>query len=94
MNNKDYLIPMAVEEPSVVAAASYMGHCGGFTAISTAPIMRAQVQILGLADINAAKAQRSAATDEIITLANSKDRVLIELGGGCVGCLNAEQGGT
>ncbi|MBL4751248.1 MAG: hydroxymethylglutaryl-CoA reductase, degradative [Amylibacter sp.] len=87
INNKDYLIPMAVEEPSVVAAASYMAKivrgCGGFTATSTAPIMRAQVQILGAADPEAAKQQLMAAKGDIITLANSKDTVLIGLGGGC-----------
>ncbi|RVA16912.1 3-hydroxy-3-methylglutaryl-CoA reductase, partial [Mesorhizobium sp. M7A.F.Ca.CA.002.05.1.1] len=48
INGRDYLIPMAVEEPSVVAAASYMARiargCGGFETSSTAPIMRAQVQ--------------------------------------------------
>ncbi len=87
VNGQDYLIPMAVEEPSVVAAASYMAKivrgCGGFTATSTTPIMRAQVQILGVADPELAKSQLMAAKDEIITLANSKDKVLIGLGGGC-----------
>lgn len=87
VNGKDYLIPMAVEEPSVVAAASYMAKiargCGGFTAISTAPIMRAQLQILGITDTAAAKAQLLAAKHDIITAANAKDRVLIGLGGGC-----------
>ncbi len=87
VNGKDYLIPMAVEEPSVVAAASYMAKIarggGGFTAISTAPIMRAQLQILGITDTAAAKAQLLAAKHDIITAANAKDRVLIELGGGC-----------
>lgn len=87
VNNKDYLIPMAVEEPSVVAAASYMAKivrgCGGFKAVSTTPVMRAQVQILGVADAEVAKSQLMAAKGDIITLANSKDTVLIGLGGGC-----------
>ncbi len=87
VNGQDYLIPMAVEEPSVVAAASYMAKlargCGGFAAGSTKPIMRAQVQILGLSDPDAARAQLLAVTDHIIALANSKDKVLIGLGGGC-----------
>jgi hydroxymethylglutaryl-CoA reductase len=87
INGRDYLIPMAVEEPSVVAAASYMARiargCGGFETSSTAPIMRAQVQVLGLSDPHGARARLLHARDEIIALANEKDRVLAGLGGGC-----------
>lgn len=87
INGRDYLIPMAVEEPSVVAAASYMARiargCGGFETSSTAPIMRAQVQILGLSDPHGARARLLSARDQIIAAANEKDRVLIGLGGGC-----------
>lgn len=87
VNGKEYLIPMAVEEPSVVAAASYMAkiarNCGGFEASCTQPIMRAQVQILGIKDPYGARLKLLAAADEIIALANSKDKVLIGLGGGC-----------
>src|SRR5574337_2166595 len=54
INGRDMLIPMAVEEPSVVAAASFMAklarECGGFETSSTPPLMRAQVQVLGLTD--------------------------------------------
>src|SRR4051794_10268143 len=46
VNGRDYLVPMAVEEPSVVAAASFMAKLaregGGFEASSTGPLMRAQ----------------------------------------------------
>ena len=87
VNGKDYLIPMAVEEPSVVAAASYMAKiargCGGFTASSTQPIMRAQIQVLGITDPYAARQRILAERDALITKANSKDAVLISLGGGC-----------
>ncbi|PTE10106.1 hydroxymethylglutaryl-CoA reductase, degradative [Mesorhizobium helmanticense] len=87
INGRDYLIPMAVEEPSVVAAASYMARiargCGGFETSSTAPIMRAQVQILGLSDPHGARARLLSARDQIIAAANEKDQVLIGLGGGC-----------
>ena len=87
VNNRDYLIPMAVEEPSVVAAASYMAKivrdCGGFQASSTKPIMRAQVQILGLKNPYGARMQLLEQSDALMELANSKDKVLIELGGGC-----------
>lgn len=87
INGRDYLIPMAVEEPSVVAAASYMARivrkCGGFQTSSSAPIMRAQVQVLGVTDVHGARARVLRARDEIIAAANAKDKVLISLGGGC-----------
>jgi hydroxymethylglutaryl-CoA reductase len=87
INGKDYLIPMCVEEPSVVAAASYMAKLarsrGGFHAEADAPIMRAQVQVLGINDLQAARKQLEDHKEEIIALANSKDRTLVSLGGGC-----------
>ena len=87
VNGKDYLVPMAVEEPSVVAAASYMARiareCGGFEASSTSPVMRAQIQVLGLQDPFGARTKVLASRDEIMRLANSRDKVLVELGGGC-----------
>ncbi|MDP3339301.1 hydroxymethylglutaryl-CoA reductase, degradative [Frigidibacter sp.] len=87
VNGRDYLVPMAVEEPSVVAAASYMAKLaragGGFTASTTLPIMRAQIQILDLGDPHGARSVLLAHRDELIALANSKDTVLIGLGGGC-----------
>lgn len=87
INGKDYLIPMAVEEPSVVAAASYMAKIvrenGGFTTSASDPIMRAQVQVLRVADPDQARERLMAARDEIIELANARDKVLIGLGGGC-----------
>ncbi|WP_370878719.1 hydroxymethylglutaryl-CoA reductase, degradative [Phyllobacterium ifriqiyense] len=87
INGQDYLVPMAVEEPSVVAAASYMARivrgCGGFHTSSTAPIMRAQVQVLGTSDPYGARLAILAAHDEIISAANSKDPVLVKFGGGC-----------
>ncbi|KQO75907.1 3-hydroxy-3-methylglutaryl-CoA reductase [Rhizobium sp. Leaf262] len=87
VNGQDYLVPMAVEEPSVVAAASYMARivrgCGGFQTSSTAPIMRAQVQIIGLSDPNGARLAVLAAREEIVSAANAKDPVLVKFGGGC-----------
>jgi hydroxymethylglutaryl-CoA reductase len=87
VNGRDYLIPMAVEEPSVVAAASYMAkiarECGGFQTSSTRPIMRGQIQILGLKDPYSARLGVLEKTDELIETANSRDKVLIDLGGGC-----------
>ncbi len=87
VNGKDYLIPMAVEEPSVVAAASYMARIargsGGFRTSSDLPIMRAQVQLLGVGDPEGARHKLLAARDEIVAAANAKDKVLVSLGGGC-----------
>jgi len=89
INGKDYLIPMVVEEPSVVAAASYMAKivrdCGGFHTSSDQPIMRAQIQVLGLDDPNGARHRLLAAEAELITLCNLRDKVLVSLGGGCIG---------
>lgn len=87
VNGRDVLVPMAVEEPSVVAAASYMAklarECGGFETSSTAPLMRAQIQILGLTDPQGARLALLREKDRIVALANSRDKVLVELGGGC-----------
>ncbi|MGA0925134.1 MAG: 3-hydroxy-3-methylglutaryl-CoA reductase, partial [Lutimaribacter sp.] len=87
VNGREYLVPMAVEEPSVVAAASYMAKLarphGGFQVSTTAPIMRAQIQVLGLSDPHGARARLLRHRAEIIATANSKDTVLVGLGGGC-----------
>ena len=87
INGKDYLIPMAVEEPSVVAAASYMAKLarssGGFEAYSDRPIMRAQIQIMGIQDLQAAKERILKHKSELINAANEKDSTLVSLGGGC-----------
>ena len=87
LNGRDVLVPMAVEEPSIVAAASFMAKlardCGGFETSSTAPLMRAQVQVLGLSDPHGARHALLRRRNEIIELANQRDKVLIGLGGGC-----------
>ncbi|WP_438998203.1 hydroxymethylglutaryl-CoA reductase, degradative [Variovorax beijingensis] len=87
VNGRDYLVPMAVEEPSVVAAASFMAKLaregGGFEASSTGPLMRAQVQVIGITDPHGARLALLRARDQILAVANSRDKVLIGLGGGC-----------
>jgi len=84
VNGKDYLVPMAVEETSVVAAASNGARCarvkGGFTASATDPVMIGQIQILD-PDKGAADAIMQRRKD-ILELANAQDRVLVKLGGG------------
>ncbi len=61
INGRDYLVPMAVEEPSVVAAASNMAKiarsCGGFHTSSDDPVMRAQIQVLGVGDPHGARSR-------------------------------------
>lgn len=87
VNGKDYLIPMVVEEPSVVAAASYMARIaragGGFHASADDPVMRAQVQVLGVSDPAAARLRILEHRNDLMALANSRDKVLTGLGGGC-----------
>ena len=87
VNGKDYLIPMAVEEPSVVAAASHMAKLarmnGGFQAVSDRPIMRGQIQVMDLEDLYASKTKILEHKNELILAANEKDKTLVNLGGGC-----------
>ena len=87
VNGKDYLVPMAVEEPSVVAAASYMAKLarlnGGFKAYSDRPIMRGQIQVMGVQDLKSAKERILKHKGELINAANEKDKTLAGLGGGC-----------
>ncbi len=87
INGRDVLIPMAVEEPSIVAAASFMAKLaredGGFQTSSTLPLMRAQVQVVGINDPYGARIAVLQARDRIIERANGRDKVLIQLGGGC-----------
>lgn len=86
INGKDYLIPMAVEEPSVVAAASNAARMarvkGGFFTSNTGPIMRAQIQIVNVADPYAARFKLFEAREKLMEIANSQDPMLISLGGG------------
>ena len=86
INGKDYLIPMATEEPSVIAAACYAAKMvrdgGGFHTSSTAPIMIGQVQVVGLKDAAQAKKQVLDAKANILKKANDQDPVLNSFGGG------------
>ncbi len=86
INGKDYLIPMAIEEPSVVAAASNAARMcrdgGGLFAVSTEPLMIAQIQLVGVTSPHTAVMKILQHKDEIIRIANEKDPLLISLGGG------------
>ncbi len=86
INGKDYLIPMAIEEPSVIAAASNAAKMaregGGFTTSSTGPLMIGQIQAVGIANPNGARMTILEKKDEIIKRANEVDPVLVKFGGG------------
>ncbi|UCE37606.1 MAG: hydroxymethylglutaryl-CoA reductase, degradative [Thermoplasmata archaeon] len=86
INGKDYLIPMAIEEPSVVAAASNAAKMarpkGGFQTSNTGPIMIGQIQLVNIRDPYGAKMTILAHKDEILKLANEQDPVLVKFGGG------------
>ncbi len=87
IDGKDYLIPMAIEEPSVVAAASNAAKMarakGGFVTDVTPPVMIGQVQITKVKNPFAAKMEILRNKDEIIEKANEQDSMLVKLGGGC-----------
>jgi hydroxymethylglutaryl-CoA reductase len=86
INGKDYLIPMAIEEPSVVAAASNAAKMardeGGFFTSSTPPIMIGQVQLTGIKDPSRVKHVILEKRQEVLELANRQDPMLVKVGGG------------
>ncbi|NIO21947.1 MAG: hydroxymethylglutaryl-CoA reductase, degradative [Candidatus Aenigmarchaeota archaeon] len=86
INDKEYLIPMAIEEPSVVAAASNAAKIarkkGGFTTSTTGPIMIGQIQAVDIEDPHGARLAILAAKEKILGKANEQDPVLVRFGGG------------
>lgn len=88
VNGRDVLIPMATEEPSVVAAASNLARMardhGGFVTTSTPPLMQAQVQVIDVIDPVAARFRLLEARRELIEIANAQDPQLVSFGGGAV----------
>ncbi len=86
VNGRDYLVPMVIEEPSVVAAASNAAKMaratGGFKASSTEPIMIGQVQLVKCPSPVEAEKSILASKKEILALANQQDPTLVSMGGG------------
>ncbi len=86
VNGKDYLIPMAIEESSVVAAASNAAKIarikGGFTTESTDPLMIGQIQLLNVKDVVGAAQKILDHKKEILRTANAQDELLVKFGGG------------
>ena len=85
INNKDYLVPMVIEEPSVIAAASKAAKIarvhGGFTAKVNGNISIGQIQVLDV-DIQESISMINSHSNEIIQLANSASKTLPKLGKG------------
>jgi hydroxymethylglutaryl-CoA reductase len=86
INGRDRLVPMVVEEPSIVAGASYAARMaresGGFVASHTAPIMIGQIQLIAVADATTAMAKIHASRMQIIECANAQSQSMVARGGG------------
>ena len=86
VNGREVQVPMVIEEPSVVAAASFMAKLaragGGFTASADASEMIGQMQVLDIADLNAAKKALEAERAALLVAAGESDPLLKKLGGG------------
>ncbi len=86
INGRDVLVPMAIEEPSVVAGASFAAKLvragGGFQATAASSEMIGQIQVLNVADSHSARFDILAAREELLALADETDPLLLRLGGG------------
>jgi len=86
IDGREVLIPMATEEPSVIAAASngarMAREAGGFLTSSTGPVMRALIQATGIGDPFAARQAILLQKDDLMRMANEKDPMLVKYGGG------------
>ncbi len=86
VNGRDVLVPMAIEEPSVVAGASFMAKLvrtgGGFTVITSAPEMIGQMQVMEVQDLMAASMELHEHKTELLAEADVADPLLKKFGGG------------
>jgi degradative hydroxymethylglutaryl-CoA reductase len=86
LNGEDVLVPMAVEEPSVIAACSYAAKLlragGGVAAQVSDPIVVGQIQVLEVPDAEAAERAVTEAAQELLALANQGHPRLLRAGGG------------
>lgn len=86
INGRELLIPMVIEEPSVVAAASHAAKLarpgGGFQAEADASLMIGQIQLVGIADAEGAVADITARASELLASLQDVDAVLVKHGGG------------
>lgn len=88
INRKDYLIPLVIEEPSVVAALSNAARLfregGGFSASSDEPIMIGQIQVLDVEDLEKAKELLLANKARLMQEADEIGGSIVKRGGGAV----------
>ena len=86
INEKEYVIPLVVEEPSIVAALSSAAKIarehGGFEAESTDPILIGQIQVVGIKDLEKARSEILSRKKEVLNLANSFHPRMVARGGG------------
>jgi hydroxymethylglutaryl-CoA reductase len=86
INGRDYLVPMVIEEPSVVAAASnaarWCREGGGIVSIATEQLMIAQIQVVKVPSPHTAVVRILERKREILDVANSTNEILVKLGGG------------
>ena len=86
VNGRDVLIPFVVEEPSVVAGASFMAKLaragGGFTATTTEPLMIGQMQLINVVNMNEARLKIYEHKAELLATADVIDPILKKFGGG------------
>lgn len=86
INGKDYFIPMAIEEPSVVAAASYAAKLarpgGGFIASASESLMIGQIQVINVKNFDKAREKILENKNELLKIANETNPTLISYGGG------------
>jgi hydroxymethylglutaryl-CoA reductase len=86
VNGRDVLVPMAIEEPSVVAGASFMAKLarsgGGFHATTSEPHMIGQMQVIDLPNVSEARLKILEKKSEMLSQADSIDPVLKKIGGG------------
>lgn len=98
INERDYLIPMVVEEPSIIAAVSsaalLVRKCGGFTSVAEEPLLIGQVQVLDVADPVAASLRILDAKQSILDRANNAHPNMVDRGGGAVDLEIHERGTT
>lgn len=88
IDGKDYLVPMAVEEPSIIASASYIAKivrdAGGFTTETTERVMIGQIQVVGCDDFEKAKENVLKEKEMLIKAANDAYPSMVARGGGAV----------
>ena len=88
INGKDYVIPLAVEEPSIVAAlssaAKIFRNYGGFQAESSEPILTGQIQVVNIKNLEKARSDILSRKEEVLNLANSFHPRMVARGGGAV----------